>query len=147
MKRGLLFSSLATASAMVYAQSGITLYGIVDAGVTSVSGLRGGSMTQLVSGIMDGSRLGIRGSEDLGGGYRAIMTLQHRFEADTGLISSRPASGSQLPDRLSQAALSTRAQFWSPTQSSAGETTVLVSSGWATPTGSATTKPRTRLRL
>jgi predicted porin len=105
MKRTLLLSGLATASAMVCAQSSVTIYGIVDAGVTSVSGLRGGSMTQLVSGIMDGSRLGIRGSEDLGGGYRAIMTLEHRFEADTGLTSNRPASGSQLPDRLSQAAL------------------------------------------
>ena len=105
MKRTLLLTVLATASAMACAQDSVTLYGIVDAGVTSVSGLRGGSMTQLVSGIMDGSRIGIRVNEDLGGGYRAIATLEHRLELDTGLTSNRPPSGSQLPDRLSQAAL------------------------------------------
>jgi GBP family porin len=61
--------------------------------------------THLVSGIMDGSRLGFKGSEDLGGGYRALFTLEHRIEVDTGVLSNRPGSGSQLPDRLSRAEL------------------------------------------
>ncbi len=104
MKKKLLFTLLAGASAAACAQSTVTIYGVVDAGVTTVSGLRGGTVKQLVSGIMDGSRLGVRVSEDLGGGWRAIGTLEHRLELDTGGISNRPISGSQLPDRLAQAA-------------------------------------------
>ncbi len=85
------------------AQSSVTLTGIIDAGVTRVSGLKGGSVTALSSGIMDGSRLIVRANEDLGGGWRALVTLEHRLELDTGLSSNRPPSASQLPDRLSQA--------------------------------------------
>ena len=82
-----------------HAQSKVELYGVVDAGVTRVSGIQGGSVTLLSSGIMEGSRIGLRGNEDLGGGYRAIFTLENRLEADTGDISNRPPSRGQLPDR------------------------------------------------
>jgi predicted porin len=104
MRKTLLLTALAAASCSALAQNSVTVYGIVDAGVSQVNGLNGGSLKQLVSGIMDGSRLGFRGSEDLGGGMRALFTLEHRFEADTGLVNNRPPSASQLPDRVSQAA-------------------------------------------
>ena len=104
MKKLFTLSALALAASASLAQSSVTAYGIVDAGVTRVSGIKGGSLKQLSSGIMDGSRLGFRGNEDLGGGYRAIFTLEHRLELDSGAISNRPPSGSQLPDRVSQAA-------------------------------------------
>jgi predicted porin len=97
-------AALLFATAASSAQPTVQLYGIVDAGVTRVSGLTGGTVTQVASGIMEGSRWGLRGNEDLGGGYRAIFTLENRFEVDTGSLSSRPISGSQLPDRLSSAA-------------------------------------------
>jgi len=84
--------------------STVTLYGLVDAGVMHVTGLRGGSQTHLTSGIMEGTRWGLRGAEDLGGGYRAIFTLESRVEADTGTTGTRPLSGLQLPDRLASAA-------------------------------------------
>ena len=84
---------------------GVTLYGLVDVGITSVSGLKAGTVTQVASGIMEGSRWGLKGNEDLGGGYRAIFTLEARVEADTGALSNRPISGSQLSDRFSQATL------------------------------------------
>lgn len=84
---------------------GVTLYGLADAGITSVSGLKGGTVTQLASGIMEGSRWGIKGTEDLGSGYKAIFTLEARVELDTGASSNRPISGSQLSDRYSQATL------------------------------------------
>ncbi len=104
MKQPFVLALLATASAAACAQSSVTLYGVVDAGVTQTSGLRGGSVKQLVSGIMDGSRFGVRVNEDLGGGWRTLVTLEHRLEADTGGVSNRPPSGSQLPDRVAQAA-------------------------------------------
>ena len=106
MKKTIALTALAAASSAVCAQSSsLTVYGILDAGVSQVSGLRGGTRKDVISGIMDGSRLGFRGNEDLGGGYRAIFTMEHRLELDTGDIKNRPFSGSQLPDRLSTASL------------------------------------------
>ncbi|WP_114968904.1 porin [Rhodoferax ferrireducens] len=106
--------SIATATALccagfVSAQgtgaSTVTLYGIADVGITQVTGLKAGSVTQVASGIMEGSRWGLKGNEDLGGGYRTVFTLESRVELDTGSTSSRPISGSQLSDRFSQATL------------------------------------------
>lgn len=105
MKKIFVFSALSAAALACSAQTDLTLYGIVDLGVTQVSGLKGGSIKQLSSGIMEGSRLGFRGTEDLGGGYRALFTAESRIEADSGNSSNRPPSGSQVPDRLAQAAL------------------------------------------
>ena len=103
MKKLFTLSALALAACSALAQSSVTIYGIADVGVTRVSGLKGGAIKLLSSGIMDGSRLGFRGNEDLGGGYRAIFTLESRLEMDTGGISNRPPSGTQIPDRASQA--------------------------------------------
>lgn len=82
---------------------GVTLYGLADVGITSVSGLRNGTVTQVASGIMEGSRWGIKGNEDLGGGYKAIFTLEARVELDTGANSNRPISGGQVYDRMATA--------------------------------------------
>jgi predicted porin len=90
---------LSTSAAM--AQSTVTVYGILDAGFNHVSGLSQGSVNTIASGIMEGSRFGLRGTEDIGGGYKAIFTLENRLELDTGSVSNRPNSGNQLPDRVS----------------------------------------------
>ena len=82
------------------AQSTVTLYGLVDGGLNHVSGLRNGSFNGIASGIMEGSRFGLRGTEDIGGGYKAIFTLENRFEVDTGSVTNRPNSGNQVPDRV-----------------------------------------------
>ena len=109
MNKALTLTLLAAASSACVAQTAtpnsVTLYGIVDVGVQRVSGYKNGTDTALVSGIMEGSRFGLRGNEDLGGGYRAIFTLENRTEANNGSLSSRPPSGTQVPDRLNQAAL------------------------------------------
>jgi predicted porin len=62
------------------AQSNVTIYGIADAGLMKQSG----QTLRIVSGIADGSRLGFKGVEDLGGGYKAIFNLEARVELDTG---------------------------------------------------------------
>lgn len=87
------------------APGSVQLYGIVDAGLNIVTGLRGGTDRTLASGIMEGSRWGLTGTEDLGGGWRAFFRLESRFEVDTGGLNNRPASGLQVPDRLSNATL------------------------------------------
>lgn len=99
------FCCAGMASAQGTGSSSVTLYGIADIGYTQVSGLKAGTVSQIASGIMEGSRWGLKGSEDLGGGYKTIFTLENRFELDTGSISNRPISGSQLSDRFSQASL------------------------------------------
>lgn len=80
------------------AQSSVTLYGLADVGLNHVSGQEPG--TRLSSGIMEGSRWGMRGTEDLGGGYKAVFVLESRIELDTGANSNRPASGARVPDRF-----------------------------------------------
>ncbi|MDA8455649.1 porin [Acidovorax sp. GBBC 3334] len=83
--------------------SSVTMYGLVDIGYTHVTGGTGGTLNSITSGNMEGSRLGFKGDENLGGGYRAIFTMESRLEADTGGLSNRPPSLGRLPDRLSSA--------------------------------------------
>lgn len=98
MKKTFIAAAASLACASAFSQ--VTLYGLADIGVTHVSGYAQGSVTQLSSGIMEGSRWGIKGEEDLGGGYKALFTLESRVEMDMGGLGNRPASGNQLPDRL-----------------------------------------------
>jgi predicted porin len=72
MQKSLLTMALALALPTAYAQSSITLYGIVDVGIEN---LDVGSIdaTRLQSGISAGSRWGIRGSEELRPGWRACL--------------------------------------------------------------------------
>jgi general bacterial porin, GBP family len=73
MKRNsIALAALAVACGGALAQSTpatVTVYGILDAGITHTTGLAT-EKNQLVSGIMEGSRFGLRGNEDIGGGYR-----------------------------------------------------------------------------
>ena len=109
MNKTLALTLLAAACGASLAQTApantVTVYGILDAGVQRVSGYAGGTNTSVVSGIMEGSRFGLRGNEDLGGGWRALFTMENRTELNTGATNNRPPSGSQVPDRLNQAAL------------------------------------------
>ncbi len=71
------------------AQSSITMYGIVDAGVEYVSHAGpNGSVTKLVSGGKNTSRWGLRGSEDLGGGLKAIFNLESGISIDDGKLDT-----------------------------------------------------------
>lgn len=66
----------------------VTLYGMVDAGfenVSNVAAAGGGSLQRMPSNTgMLPSRLGMRGTEDLGGGLSAIYTLEMGLGVDTG---------------------------------------------------------------
>ncbi len=98
MKKTLIAAATTLACASAFSQ--VTLYGLADVGVTRVSGYGQGSVTQLSSGIMEGSRWGVKGEEDMGGGYKALFTLESRVELTNGGLGNRPTSGNQLPDRL-----------------------------------------------
>ena len=66
--------------ATALAQTSVQVYGIADAGVM----WQRGSSMKIISGGADGSRLGVKGSEDLGRGMKAIFNLEARVELDTG---------------------------------------------------------------
>jgi general bacterial porin, GBP family len=70
-----------------WAHSSISLYGILDTGV-HVANTGNGSQVNLASGISDGSRIGFKGTEELGNGFKAVFTLESRFEVDTGRNSN-----------------------------------------------------------
>lgn len=78
-----LLGSVALGAAAQSASS-VTLYGVVDAYAQFVNGSE--SINRIQSGGLSGSRFGFRGSEDLGGGMRAVFTLESGFNSDDGTI-------------------------------------------------------------
>ena len=94
MKKLLLISALAgTFSVAAHAQSSVTLYGIIDEGVqfntnskNVVNGSNVGGRQLTLDSIngLNGSRWGLRGSEDLGGGLKAVFDLQAGVNLNTG---------------------------------------------------------------
>ncbi|WP_254223733.1 porin [Burkholderia multivorans] len=72
---------------LAHAQSSaLTLWGQVDSGITYISNKRGGSSWGTASGIGSPTRWGLRGNEDLGGGYRAVFALESGFNVNTGAL-------------------------------------------------------------
>ena len=91
MKKHFLALAVAAISAPVLAQnasSSLTIYGIVDAGAMRNSNNAGQSETRMTSGYLQPSRLGFRGTEDLGGGLRALFTLESGLNLTNGANSS-----------------------------------------------------------
>jgi GBP family porin len=76
----------------VHAQSSVTLYGLIDAGLTYVSNQReagstaGHSKFAMTDASINPDRFGLRGSEDLGGGLKAIFTLENGFTLTNGAL-------------------------------------------------------------
>lgn len=76
---------LALASAGAMAQSSVGIYGIVDACV-AVSQTGNGSKRMVNSGCQNGTRMGFRGQEDLGGGAKAYFQLEQGPTLDDGAL-------------------------------------------------------------
>jgi predicted porin len=78
------------------AQTNVTVYGIVDASVRRADNANaaGQSVTSLNDGVYVGSRWGLRGSEDLGGGLKAVFTLESGFDPSSGTMQQANASAS-----------------------------------------------------
>ncbi|MFG5776222.1 porin [Comamonas sp. J-3] len=92
MKNIFIFATMVTLALPVIAsdasKTSVTLYGIADAGYVRVSNVKGDSRQGIDSGWLQPSRFGFRGSEDLGGGLRAIFTLESGVNIDTGANTS-----------------------------------------------------------
>jgi outer membrane protein OmpU len=69
-----------------YAQSSVTLYGLLDNGLTYSSNQGGHSRLFMQDGIESADRLGFQGAEDLGSGQKAIFRLENGFTASNGAL-------------------------------------------------------------
>ncbi len=86
-----------------YAQSSVTVYGIVDLGARYSSGLglsatsspsaSSGNTAALANGVDRSGRFGVTGGEDLGGGYQAVFTLESELYANTGSVNPNLGTG------------------------------------------------------
>lgn len=86
-KSVLVFSLLASTVGVAYGQSSVTIYGIVDTALR-VENAGAGKVLALDSGGQSGSRIGFKGTEDLGGGLKANFVLEAGFNNDTGAQSA-----------------------------------------------------------
>lgn len=94
MKKSLVALALAGAFASAAQAQSIEMYGIVDMGFVQESGgptgpvttpaSPRGSINKLTSGAQSGTRLGFKGTEDLGGGMKALFVLETGIAADKG---------------------------------------------------------------
>jgi predicted porin len=66
-----------------YAQSSVEIYGRLNTSIER-SKINGVSSTDMLN---NASRIGFRGTEDLGGGLKAGFVLEHGFNSDTGAAS------------------------------------------------------------
>jgi len=112
MKKSLL--AIAAAGAFVgaaQAQSSVTVYGIADAGYNVTNRMIAGTSTQTQgagSGQLATSRLGFRGTEDLGGGRSAIFTVELGLTLTSSTLSgsTNTANNATLDNRQSFVGLS-----------------------------------------
>ncbi|MCP3707156.1 porin [Paraburkholderia sp. CNPSo 3274] len=82
---GALFAVAATSA---FAQSSVTLYGLVDNAIRyqTNAGVGGKDQVSMTSGPETHSRWGLKGSEDLGDGLSAVFRLENGFEAFNGQL-------------------------------------------------------------
>jgi predicted porin len=85
------------------AQSSVTLSGLIDAGVTYVNNQHGGAATLFDSGVFAPNLLTFKGTEDLGGGNKALFELTSQFDLGNG--STIPGAG-QIFNRTALVGLS-----------------------------------------
>lgn len=97
VKRVLAPLVLAAITGAAAAQSNVTVYGVVDAGISYKNdGNPAGNTWSLESGQQSGSRIGFKGREDLGNGMFATFTVENGFNADTGTFGQSNSSTSRL---------------------------------------------------
>lgn len=139
------FIALAVAglvSGAAFAQSNVTIYGVVDAGYVNSTGDRTGALNGksnfggIESGILSGSRIGFKGEEGLGNGLKAVFTLEYALSVDgnvgigTGALAARQQFVGLNSAKLGQVALGRQ---YAPAFGASARNDALVSSAAASP--------------
>jgi predicted porin len=103
MKKTIVALAVMGVCGLAQAQGNLSLYGIVDVSMRHDTDVQAGrGRTAQVSGMLNTSRWGLRGSEDLGGGLKAHFQVEGGFNPDTGTQSE----GASLFDRRAFVGLS-----------------------------------------
>ena len=109
----LMLAALACASTSAHAQTtpaavpafSVTMYGLLDVSLAYASNPAGHTL-KMDSGHVNGSRLGFRGSEDLGDGLRANFLLESGVTLDTGTLGQNQGAGGKMWGRGAYVGLS-----------------------------------------
>ena len=88
MKRTLIAAAAVLAAGTAFAQSSVTLYGRVNTSVEYQTNHHAGDDTSRTVLQNNASRWGLRGSEDLGSGLKALFVLESGFQSDTGAANA-----------------------------------------------------------
>lgn len=86
MNKSIVLLCLCAVSGAATAQSSVTLYGVADAALTYVSNAKGARQYLMTNGNEAGDRWGLSGVEDLGGGLKAIFTLEAGYLISNGAM-------------------------------------------------------------
>jgi GBP family porin len=90
MKKTLLVAAISGTFAMTaHAQSSVTLYGLLDAGLVFSNNQGGHQNYQQSSSALTTSVFGLRGNEDLGGGLHAVFRLESGINVNNGATSNK----------------------------------------------------------
>ena len=87
MNKNVFAAVLTLISSSAMAQTAVSIYGIVDAGLVRETGGIA-DVTKVSSGVASVSRIGFRGTEDLGGGLSALFILETGYRTDTGELDA-----------------------------------------------------------
>ncbi|THC46349.1 porin [Massilia sp. Mn16-1_5] len=89
MKKNLIAGAvLALCAAGASAQTAVAIYGIADAAFVAERGGVAGNANKIIGGAASASRIGFRGTEDLGNGMSALFTLETGVRLDTGTLDA-----------------------------------------------------------
>src|SRR5688572_21319384 len=97
MKKSLVALAALAVAGAASAQSSVTLFGVLDAGISyyeneNYNGVKA-SRTDLSSSGYNSSRIGFRGTEDLGGGLAASFWLEAGLGNDNGTMGAGTIPG------------------------------------------------------
>jgi len=124
MKKTLLVAALAAgfAAGAAHAETSVTLYGIVDAGI-GYQQLKGtymgpdgipveynGKRTGMINGVNSANRWGLKGTEDLGNGLQAVFVLESGFDIGTGVSGHAIGNSDRMFGR--QATVGLQSDAW-----------------------------------
>ncbi|WP_250519167.1 porin [Caballeronia sp. ATUFL_M1_KS5A] len=106
MKKRLLVFTIAAISSIsaAHAQSSVTLFGVIDEGIAYTTNIKGDSAVKMANGIRWPTYWGLKGREDLGGGWNAIFNLQSAYNINTGAM----ATSGVLFGRVAQVGLASK---------------------------------------
>jgi predicted porin len=105
---------LGLASSVAHSQSSVTMYGVIDEGLHYLTNVSGGKSVYMDSldGI-SGSRWGLIGKEDLGGGLKAVFNVEAGINIDRGVRHLVGRRSSELAAMFMELLLQAANMIWS----------------------------------